>query len=90
VSQDDSAHEHASDDDQSGEPSFSLDKNGYVLIRKKDMSKTQKPSKSSKVSHNAWLPSKRNVSGARAKLGVVTSKPAASAKSKAATKVRDL
>ncbi|CAE6424345.1 unnamed protein product [Rhizoctonia solani] len=65
---DDSAHEHASDDDQS------------------DMSKTQKPSKSSKVSHNAWLPSKRNVSGARAKLGVVTSKPAASAKSKAATK----
>ncbi|CAE6419983.1 unnamed protein product [Rhizoctonia solani] len=65
---DDSAHEHASDDDQS------------------DLSKTQKSSKSSKASHNAWLPSKRNVNSARAKLGVVTSKPAASAKSKSAAK----
>ncbi|KAF8761256.1 hypothetical protein RHS01_00491, partial [Rhizoctonia solani] len=44
-------------------------------------------SKSSKASHNAWLPSKRNVNGARAKLGVVTSKPATSSKSKATTKV---
>ncbi|KAF8680251.1 hypothetical protein RHS04_04101 [Rhizoctonia solani] len=65
---DDSAHEHASDDDQS------------------DMTKTQASSKSSKASHNAWLPSKRNVNGARAKLGVVTSKPATSSKSKATTK----
>ncbi|KEP55191.1 hypothetical protein V565_008400 [Rhizoctonia solani 123E] len=38
----------------------------------------QKSSK--KTSHNAWLPSKRDVSGARAKLGVVTSKPGAAAK----------
>ncbi|KAJ1310972.1 hypothetical protein OPQ81_009483 [Rhizoctonia solani] len=37
----------------------------------------QMSSKSSagRPSHNVWLPSKRNVNGARAKLGVVTSKP---------------
>ncbi|KAL5640854.1 hypothetical protein ACGC1H_001370 [Rhizoctonia solani] len=57
---DDSAHEHASDDDQSG----------------------QKSSKT-KTSHNAWLPSKRDVNGARAKLGVVTSKPGTAAKTAA-------
>ncbi|KAG8689603.1 hypothetical protein FRC11_001705 [Ceratobasidium sp. 423] len=57
---DDSAHEHASDDDQP------------------DVSKTQKPSKPS-ASKNVWLPSKRDVTGARAKLGVVTSKPGAAA-----------
>ncbi|EUC65420.1 hypothetical protein RSOL_445860, partial [Rhizoctonia solani AG-3 Rhs1AP] len=38
------------------------------------------PKSSKKTSHNAWLPSKRDVSGARAKLGVVTSKPGAAAK----------
>ncbi|CAE6470129.1 unnamed protein product [Rhizoctonia solani] len=58
---DDSAHEHASDDDQPG------------------VSKTQKRSKPSAVSKNVWLPSKRDVTGARAKLGVVTSKPGATA-----------
>ncbi|CAE6425154.1 unnamed protein product [Rhizoctonia solani] len=43
-----------------------------------DVSKTQKSSKS-RASHNIWLPSKKDVNGARAKLGVVTSKPGAAA-----------
>ncbi|CAE6476285.1 unnamed protein product [Rhizoctonia solani] len=43
-----------------------------------EVSKTQKYSKP-RVSHNVWLPSKRDVNGARSKLGVVSVKPEAAA-----------
>ncbi|CUA73807.1 CAP-Gly domain-containing linker protein 1 [Rhizoctonia solani] len=47
--------------------------------------RSSKPS-TAKGAHNAWLPSKRDVTGARAKLGVVTSKPGAAVKPGVATK----